>query len=133
MTNEEAIKALRLEGGLEISGNAVRLAQFMEALSVAIDALRRIPSHIDREAWEPCEWVSVEERLPELPDEKYCGRNLICCNEEGYVLPMCWRRTVVRGKTVERWEYMWGKIYDGSNITHWMPMQEPQEAEGVEA
>lgn len=39
MTNEEAIKALRLEGGLEISGNARRLAQFMAALSVAIDAL----------------------------------------------------------------------------------------------
>lgn len=54
MTNEEAIKALRLEGGLEISGNARRLAQFMEALSVAIDALRRVSVHIDREAWEAC-------------------------------------------------------------------------------
>ena len=55
MTNEEAIKALRLEGGLEISGNALRLAEFMEGLAVAISALRSHPAHIDREAWKPCE------------------------------------------------------------------------------
>ena len=40
MTREEAIKALRLEGGLEIGGNAVRLAEFMQGLSVALTVLR---------------------------------------------------------------------------------------------
>ena len=58
MTNEEAIKSLRLEGGLEISGNARRLAEFMEALDFALSALKKIQEnnsiHIDREAWEPC-------------------------------------------------------------------------------
>ena len=40
MTTKEAIKALRLEGGLEISGNARRLAEFMQGLDVALTALR---------------------------------------------------------------------------------------------
>ena len=40
MTREEAIKALRLEGGLEINGNAIRVAEFLKGLSVALTALR---------------------------------------------------------------------------------------------
>ena len=40
MTREEAIKALRLERGIEINGNAVRVAEFLQGLDVAISALR---------------------------------------------------------------------------------------------
>ena len=40
MTREEAVKALRLEGGLEISGNARRLSEFMQGLDVSLTALR---------------------------------------------------------------------------------------------
>ena len=56
MTNEEAIKALRFEGGLEISGNARRLAEFLDGISVAINVLRSIPTNIDLEDW-IAEWV----------------------------------------------------------------------------
>ena len=40
MTREEAIKALRLERDIEINGNAVRVAEFLQGLDVAISALR---------------------------------------------------------------------------------------------
>lgn len=74
MTNEEAIKALRLEGGLEISGNARRLAEFMEGLSTAIDALQSISTvHIDREAW-VAEWIYPENEF-NLPKCSKCGCN----------------------------------------------------------
>ena len=42
MTREEAIKALRLERGIEINGNAVRVAEFLQGLDVAISALRPV-------------------------------------------------------------------------------------------
>nr|WP_302666892.1 hypothetical protein [uncultured Agathobaculum sp.] len=45
MTNEQAIEALQLRGRLEISGDAARLAEFMEGLSVALDALRSSPAN----------------------------------------------------------------------------------------
>ena len=45
MTHEQAIEALQLRGRLEISGDAARLAEFMEGLSVALDALRSSPAN----------------------------------------------------------------------------------------
>lgn len=42
MTREEAIKALRLERGIEINGNAVRVAEFLQGLDVAISVLRPV-------------------------------------------------------------------------------------------
>lgn len=42
MTNKEAINALKLEGGLEISGKPKRVAEFMEGLSVAVEALESL-------------------------------------------------------------------------------------------
>ena len=42
MTRAEAIKALRLERGIEINGNAVRVAEFLQGLDVAISALRPV-------------------------------------------------------------------------------------------
>jgi len=41
MSNEEALKALQLEGGLEFHGEPLRLAKFMEGLEVATAALRK--------------------------------------------------------------------------------------------
>lgn len=42
MTNKEAINALKLEGGLEISGKPRRAAEFMEGVSVAVEALKSL-------------------------------------------------------------------------------------------
>ena len=64
MTNKEAIKALRLEGGLEISGNARRLVEFMEALDVAISALRRVE-------WEDTLWHDAKTDPPKTPGLYY--------------------------------------------------------------
>ena len=73
----------------------------------------------------PDEWVSVEDRLPELPKEKYCWVCVLGCRKSSKrCTPMLYERTVVRGKTVERWRDM------EDRITHelpdyWMPLPEP--------
>lgn len=75
------------------------------------------------------QWISVKDKLPELPDSKWCSRVVICCDVNGHVAPMHWERGIVRGKLVERWKYIWNRIYDGEGITHWMPLPEPPETE----
>lgn len=50
MTEQEAIKALELNGGLEINGNAIRVSRFFEGLDMAIKALeKQIPKKPDLE------------------------------------------------------------------------------------
>lgn len=74
------------------------------------------------------EWVSVEERLPELPEKDWCSKMVISCDKNGHVAPMIWERAQVRGKMIERWKYHWDRIYDGAGITHWMPLpDQPKE------
>ena len=41
MTEQQAIEASELNGGLEISGNAIRVSRFLEGLDVAIKALKK--------------------------------------------------------------------------------------------
>ena len=48
------------------------------------------------------EWVSVEERLPELPEKDWCSKMVISCDKNGHVAPMIWERAQVRGKMIER-------------------------------
>ena len=55
MTQEEAIKALRLERGIEINGNAVRVAKFLQGLDVAISALRPVSREQVEKVWKG-EW-----------------------------------------------------------------------------
>lgn len=45
MTENEAIEALKLEGGIEIAGNPRRIAKFFEALDMAISALEEIQQY----------------------------------------------------------------------------------------
>lgn len=71
------------------------------------------------------EWVSVEERLPELSEKDWCSKMVISCDKNGHVAPMIWERAQVRGKMIERWKYHWDRIYDGAGITHWMPLPAP--------
>ena len=47
MTDQEAIEALKLEGGIEITGNPRRIAKFFEALDMAISALKEIQQYMD--------------------------------------------------------------------------------------
>ena len=55
MTREEAIKALRLERGIEINGNAVRVAEFLQGLDVAISVLRPVSREQVEKVWPGCE------------------------------------------------------------------------------
>lgn len=45
MTENEAIEALKLEGGLEITGRPIRVAQFFEGIDVAIKALEEVQQY----------------------------------------------------------------------------------------
>ena len=45
MNEMEAIQALKLEGGLEITGKALRTINFFEGLDVAIKALEEIQQY----------------------------------------------------------------------------------------
>ena len=75
-------------------------------------------------------WIPVNERLPELPDSSWRKRTVLVC-AKGHVRPMIYEREIVRGKTVERWKWMWNRIYDTPEaITHWMPLPEPPEKGG---
>ena len=58
MTQEEAIKALRLERGIEINGNAVRVAEFLQGLDVAISALRPVSREKVEKVWRG-EWIKL--------------------------------------------------------------------------
>ncbi len=45
MTENEAIEALKLEGGLEITGRPIRVAQFFEGIDTAIKALEEVQKY----------------------------------------------------------------------------------------
>ena len=49
MTENEAIEALKLEGGLEITGRPIRVAQFFEGIDVGINALKEIQKYRELE------------------------------------------------------------------------------------
>ena len=45
MTENEAIEALKLEGGIEITGRPIRLAQFFDGIDSAIKALEDVQKY----------------------------------------------------------------------------------------
>ena len=111
--NEE-IERLKLAPAINGCGMTLEWTEQLEIMETLRQALNL-----------PNEWVSVGKGLPELPDASWCSRSVIVCDKDGDVAPLLWARAQVRGKTVERWKYHWGKIYDGPEITHWMPMPAP--------
>lgn len=75
------------------------------------------------EALERSRWIPCSERLPELRDTRL-SRTVIAC-ARGHVMPMIYERYSVRGKVVERWKWMWGRIYNEPEaVTHWMSLPE---------
>ena len=71
MTLEEAIKALRLERGIEINGNAVRVAEFLQGLDVALSTLRPVSREQVEKVWRG-EWIEYEHP------------HIICCSRCDY-------------------------------------------------
>ena len=74
----------------------------------------------------PCGWISVKDRLPEVPLEYDCMEVLVYC------------KCPVRERMVIQLEFFWrdSTIYDEGcipgfdipGITHWMPLPSPPEA-----
>ena len=54
MTENEAIEALKLEGGIEITGRQIRLAQFFEGIDSAIKALEEVQQYHKIGSLEEC-------------------------------------------------------------------------------
>lgn len=72
------------------------------------------------------EWISVKDRLPEIPGRGWASKMVIAANGNGYVSPMLYERAIIRGKTAYRWKFYWDRIAD-TEVTHWMPLPEPPE------
>ena len=70
MTREEAIKALRLERGIEINGNAVRVAEFLQGLDVALSALRPVSLDEVEKVFPGCEMCREKK---EVKSDNFCG------------------------------------------------------------
>jgi len=88
--------------------------------AIADDALALIER---LEAAQP-RWISVKERLPELPDREYCYvivNTFLKGNANS--APMEYERTIVRGKREERWRWISGNLAYTPDF--WMPLPEP--------
>lgn len=72
------------------------------------------------------QWISVKERLPDVDKTQsgYEKRYVIVATKNG-VKPLIFERACVRDKVVRRWKWPWDRRYDGSPVTHWMPLPEP--------
>ena len=88
MTLEEAIKALRLGRGIEINGNAVRVAEFLQGLDVAISALHPVSREQVEKVWRG-EWIVQQGEHSGfikkcskcgLPISGWWGENKFCAN-----------------------------------------------------
>lgn len=84
MTEKEAIQALRLEGGIEISGNMRRITEFFEGLDTAIKALEEIQHYREIGTVEECR-AAVEKQKPKNPD--YVGDG---CDKDGKIIYDTW-------------------------------------------
>lgn len=83
MTEKEAIQALRLEGGIEISGNMRRITEFFEGLDTAIKALEEIEQYKKIGTVDECR-AAVEK----LPVAEEAIRKLLC-SEYGSSCQFC--------------------------------------------
>ena len=87
MTEKEAVKALRLEGGLEITGKTKRVVDFFEGLDMAIKALEEIQQYRAVGSVEEC-WEAVEmrkEKKPKLNNKRFLGKDTYTCQRCGNV------------------------------------------------
>lgn len=72
------------------------------------------------------EWISIKDRLPNVDKTKGDYERVVVIATTGKtVKPLIYERARVRGKTVRRWRWMWDRIYDDQEITHWMPLPKP--------
>lgn len=71
------------------------------------------------------EWINMEDRPPEFPNQTCNEMMVIVCTKNDYAMPMVRTRGQVGEEMVEGWLFPWDKIYVGPEITHWMPLPKP--------
>lgn len=76
MTENEAIKALGLGGGIEIDGRPKRISEFFEGLGIAVSALEEIQQYRAIGTVEECR-EAVEKQKPKKPVWK-TGKSIMC-------------------------------------------------------
>lgn len=113
MTTEEAIYALRIEG-INLEGKVPRVCKFLEALDIAISALRdqQQPNAT------PTGWISVKERLP-----VYFNCVLVWCPENACVY-------AAYRNVREEWHTFDDSVAGCSlqhDVTHWITLPETPE------
>lgn len=91
MTENEAIEALKLEGGIEIAGNPRRIAKFFEALDMAISALKEIQQYRKIGTVEECREAVEKQRTKKIIIRDWnptkcptCGHELSTSLGDGY-------------------------------------------------
>lgn len=76
MTENEAIQALKLEGGIEITGNGKRVADFIAGLEIAISALKEIQKYREIGTVEECREAKEKQKGMQVNeihvDEYFC-------------------------------------------------------------
>ena len=105
MTENEAIEALKLEGGIEIAGNPRRIAKFFEALDMAISALKEIQQYRKIGTVEECR-EAVEKQKAKKPE--YINGGISVCRECGHKLKRCYDYCPDCGQAIQ-----WGKNLEG--------------------
>lgn len=72
------------------------------------------------------EWISVKDRLPEVPKGRVAqvSRTVVCYCDDGYVYGFYWY-------SKRKWllESVYG--FRPINVTHWMPLPDPPDVETV--
>lgn len=72
MKENEAIEALKLEGGLEITGRPIRVAQFFKGIDTAIKALEEVQQYRAIGTLEECR--AAMEKQAAIPRELIEGK-----------------------------------------------------------
>jgi hypothetical protein len=107
--------------------------EFVRRIKNEPEYLSTLPDHVVQtiitalQAYQP--WVSVSERLPEIPEGGYgvmCNVMVDNCSSTK-VMSLSYEKNTVRGKTVCRWKW-YGRISPW-NVTHWKPLPKPPKGE----
>lgn len=90
MTEQEALEFLKLEGGIEITGNLGRIAKFFEALDMAISALKEIQQYRKIGTVEECREAVEKQKAkrPTIQKERFSSNTYNC--------PTCGNRLINR-------------------------------------
>lgn len=107
MTRSEAIESLKLDG-ITFGGNSRRLAQFFEALDMAIESLG--------DKWIPC-----SERLPERSNSYLVTLHDYDCEDVIVVADYF--------KPMEEWESNFGCEDITEYVIAWQPLPQPYKGE----